>query len=255
MREMPKKRLALLIALAAAAVALVVVLVLTVVSIGAQPGCEQVRDNTLDEERYDRLKELARFTEALAVLEHAHEKYGSLSEARRLAEKFESLPALSGALAHFRKQASPKPDEKAPLSQAGRILRATYAALQGAPKRLASAMSEGERGSVARAAKNAADLLTNVAGYVGAAGKSPPKAVVDAQQQLQAEIDALRSVQYACGHCGDPNADIVPVVAEDWVEYRCDTPRDGCLPRDKYSNSRGLGCPGQGADEQLCCPP
>ena len=97
LREMPKKRLALLIALAAAAVALVVVLVLTVVSIGAQPGCEQVRDNTLDEERYDRLKELARFTEALAVLEHAHEKYGSLSEARRLAEKFESLPTLSGA--------------------------------------------------------------------------------------------------------------------------------------------------------------
>jgi hypothetical protein len=253
--KMPKKRLVLLIALAVVALALAVVLAITVGLLASGPDCEQVREDVLDEERYERLKELARFTEALAVLEHAHQKYESLAEARKLTEKYTSLPVLQEALAYYRKQATPKPDEKAPLSTAGRILRATYVALQDAPKRLASAMSQGDRGSVARTAKNGADLLTNVAGYLGAGGARRPKAAVDAERQVQAEIDALRTVQYACGHCGDPNADRVPVDPEDWVEYRCDTPRDGCVAREKYSTVKGLGCPGQGADEQLCCPP
>ncbi|MBN1918812.1 MAG: hypothetical protein JW889_12980, partial [Verrucomicrobia bacterium] len=205
---MPKKRLALLVAVAAAALVLGVVgLVVTVAWLRAEPDCAQVREDRIDEESYERLEELARFTEALAVLEHAHKQYRSLAEARKLTDEFERLPVLRVALAHCRKNAPPEPDEKAPPSMQSRILGATYVALNGFPKRLATAMAGGDRGLVARTAKTGADLLTNVAEYLGKGTQSPPKAVVDARQLVQAEIEALSAVRHACGHCGDPKAD------------------------------------------------
>ena len=136
-------------------------------------------------------------------------------------------------------------------------MRATYLGLRGYSNRLAKAVSAGERNRVARAAKQGADLLTNVSAILKARGKGRSEALSKAEEKVKTEIDLLRAVQYACGHCGDPEADNVPVAAEEWKEFRCAVPgeREGCLPRAKYSKTRGLGCPGTGDEEQLCCPP
>lgn len=253
---MPKNRLIGVIALGVAALLLAVVLVIMAVSLGGPPDCEQAREDNIDEDSYARLGDFARFTEALAVLEHDHKNYKSLGEARKLTVEFANVPELDEALVYYKKHAPPDRGEADKGGHRGKgNLGVTYVSLAGISERLTSALDSNDRGRIARTVKAAGDLLTNLSAHLGADGQSMPPILAQAQTKVQSEVDALRVVQYACGHCGDPKANRVPVDAEKWTEYRCDKQREGCLDRDKYSDFRGLGCPGQGAEAEFCCPP
>ena len=261
---MSRNRIAAVVALVVAALVVSALAIFAVRAYGGPPDCSQVQEDAIDDSIYKRLRDVSRFTEALAVVRQVHETHTSLRTAPHLAEDFKQLPGLQEVLAHQRKAAANQPPKKesedSPAKRRGKsagVLGSTYVGLQGYSGKLDKAVRSKERTRIAKEAKRGADLLGSVVHLLAQFGRVSPKLVADTQQQLNTDVESLRAVQYACGHCGSPQADRIPVPADDWADYRCAerAEREDCFPRAKYSNTRGLGCPGQGAEAQLCCPP